>query len=232
MDGMNREKWKALTAKQKWDFFWYYYKIHVIVGLVVLLFGSYMVYEIVTNREPLLSVMMINLETTDSYGENAQFDEFLSQYGYEIYDDAVSNHTGLAIYTEEENAELYAQYAYSHTETLYSLLFACAEDVVFGRGEIFTEQLVPGQAFTDLRELLPQQTLEEYADCLLYCTPYTEGESEDDLIPGEPYPCAIYLEDNAWVQESGCYKKCYVGIPKQPEIKQISIDFLEYLLEQ
>lgn len=232
MDGMNKEKWKAFSTKEKWDYFWYYYKIHVIVGLLVLLFGGYMVYEQVTNRAPLLSVVMLNVNTMQEQGADADFNEFLNLYGYEVYDGAVYNNKGLTIYKQEENKDLYSQYYFEHTETLFNLLFASAEDVVFGRGDFFTQELVPGQAFADLREILSQETLEKYADALLYCTPYTEGDDPDELIPGEPYPCAIYLENNSWVLESGLYRTCYVGVPKRPQIKQITIDFMKYLLEQ
>lgn len=232
MDGMNKEKWKAFSTKEKWDYFWYYYKIHAIVGLLVLLFGSYMIYEQVTNREPLLSVVMLNVSAMDASEAGADFDEFLNGYGYEIYDDAVNNHTGLTIYKQEENEELYSKYYFTHADALFGLLYAGAEDVMLGRGEFFTEDLVTGQAFADLREILPQDTLEKYADQLLYCTPYTEGDDPDELIPGEPYPCAIYLENNSWVLESGYYESCYVAIPKRPQIKQITIDFMEYLLQQ
>ncbi len=232
MDGMNKEKWRAFSTKEKWSYFWYYYKIHTIVGLLVLLFGSYMIYEQVTNRNPLMSVVMLNVSTAQMQKNEVDYNEFLSEYGYEIYDNAVYNHTGLTIYTQEENKELYSKYYYEHSEVLFSLLYAGAGDVVFGRGDFFTEELVLGLAFVDLREILPQETLERYADSLLYCTPYTEGDDPDELIPGEPYPCAIQLENNAWVLESGLYDSCYVGVPKRPQIKQITIDFMEYLLKQ
>lgn len=232
MDGMNKEKWRAFSTKEKWSYFWYYYKVHTIVALLVILFGGYMIYEQVTNRDPLLSMVMLNVNTMQAQETDADFDEFLNRYGYEVYDGAVSCNKALTIYKQEENKELYSQYYYEHTEVLFSLLFAGAEDVVFGRGDFFTQELVPGRAFVDLREILPQETLERYADALLYCTPYTEGDDPDELIPGEPYPCAIYLENNSWVLESGLYDTCYVGVPIRPQIKQITIDFMEYLLEQ
>lgn len=232
MDGMNKEKWKAFSTKEKWNYFWYYYKVHTIVGLLVLLFGSYMIYEQVTNRDPLLAVVMLNVSATELNGAGVDFDEFLNGHGYEIYDGAVNNHTGLTIYKKEENEELYSSYYFSHSDALFGLLYAGAEDVVFGQGEFFIQDLVAGQAFTDLREILPREILEEYADDLLYCTPYKEGDNPDELIPGEPYPCAIYLENNTWVLESGYYDSCYVGVPKRPQIKQITIDFMKYLLKQ
>ncbi len=232
MDGINKEKWKALSKKQKAQFVWDYYRWHIIIAILVLAVGGSMLYDRIHYRAPLMSVIMVNNTSSLEKPGNADFSEFLNSYGYENYDSAVSVNTNMYIYTEEESPGLHDDYFYSHTEALIGMLFAGGADVVFGWGDYYENDLVNGRAFADLREVLPAEVLEAYADDLLYCNP-VPPEGVDEIEGFEPYPCAILLDNNAWIKGSGYYNRCYLALPKRASgVKEITIDFVHYLLQQ
>lgn len=230
MDGMNKEKWKAMTPKKKRQYIWGYYKFHIIITLLVLFLGGRWIYEIATNQPPVLTVTMFNVMESVDGSHSANFDEYLQKYGYENFENAVSCNTTLKIFTKEENADLFAASYVQHSNALYTWLQAGSEDVVIGRGEYFYRDLVESVVFMDLREVLPQELLEQYADSLVYCTPVPLGQPQESADPSKAYPCAIYLKDNAWIQGTGYYRECYVGIPKSAKHVDAAKNFLEYIL--
>ena len=55
-----RKKLKGKGFKANWDYFWDYYKIHVIVGLGVILMIAFLVRDIVNNKPYGFYAMMLN----------------------------------------------------------------------------------------------------------------------------------------------------------------------------
>lgn len=232
MDGMNKEKWQAMDKKKKAQYVWDYYKWPILIVIVILIVAVDMIYISITKKDPVMTVAMFNMVPENPNSTDSDFGEFLDTYGYENFDGAVSNYNSFYIYEESENPELHDKYYFAHGENLINMLYAQAIDVVFGRGQYF-EILADGKAFMDLRTLLSAETLEKFADSLVYCDPVPpEGyEPEEGEEVFEPYPCAIMLKDNAWVKENGCYMTgCFIAVPMQSEVKQVTLDFLEYIL--
>ena len=229
MDGMNKEKWKAFSGKEKAEHIWYYYKVHIIVTLLIVICAVGMIYTAVTKVEPQMTVLMFNTTNIDAMAAPPDYSAFMTEYGYENYDGAVKTVKNYYIFSKEEDPELYNTNYYNDSKAVIDLMYAGAVDVIFGRGDFFEKDMLSSEVFVDLRTILPAEVLEAYKDNIIYGRVLPENEDEEST---EVYPCAIYLKDNAWVKASGLYSDCYVAIPKSQSTKEIAVDFLLYLLQQ
>lgn len=73
---------KALSNKAKVQYIWDYYKLHILFGGVIAAIVIGLGYHFITYRKPVLSVIMINVQTTSENAE-AAFDEFSDATGYD-----------------------------------------------------------------------------------------------------------------------------------------------------
>ena len=235
MDGINKEKWQAMTRREKYDHIMYYYKTYIIVGLVALLVGGYLLYSTITHVEPVLSVLMINNNTTTEDIDQSVFDEFCRDYGYDNSEGKMAIYNNFYILTEEEGATAdMITSSHQNLSALQSWLQAGQDDVIIGRGNFVKNGLVDGEAFLDLREVFTPEQMEEYAEYIVYGKPADLDEEYEDVMgeTTEPYPCALLLKDNAWILGTKCFKECYVAITINAGNKEGAADFLEYLLSK
>ena len=66
---------KALSSKAKVQYIWDYYRLHILSVIVIGGIVIGLTYHFVSYRKPILSVIMINVQTT-SENADAAFDEF------------------------------------------------------------------------------------------------------------------------------------------------------------
>lgn len=209
---------KALSSKAKVQYIWDYYKLRILVIVLCTAAAISLIHHYVTYREPLLNVLMIN--TTNGTMTTADgFDEFLDAYGYDKEEYPVSLYGALYI-PEEKDA---AVSAYQDYEVLATMIAGGEEDIFFGRGDVFLAYAEQG-AFTDLSDILSEETFEKYKDSMIYST--DDGESV-------PYPCAVEITDNEWLKKNGYYGgSCYFGIFFRSEKTEVTSQFAEFLLAQ
>lgn len=209
---------KALSKKAKVQYIWDYYRLRILVIVLCTAAAISLIHHYVTYREPLLNVLMINTTSGDMTTDDG-FDEFLDAYGYDKKEYPVSLYGALYI-PEEKDAAISA---YQDYEILSTMIAAGDEDIFFGTGDVFLAYAEQG-AFTDLSNILSEETFEKYKDNMIYST--DDGESE-------PYPCAIEITDNEWLKKNGYYdSSCYFGIFYRSENTQAAAQFAEFLLAQ
>lgn len=234
MDGMNKEKWQAMTRRQKYEHIMFYYKTYIIVGLIVLIVGGHLLYSTITRVEPVLSVLMINNIQQEDIDQSV-FGEFCENYGYDNSEGKMAIYNNFYILTEEEGADDETLTAsYQNLSALQTWLQVGQDDVIIGRGVFVENSLLHGEAFLDLREVFTPEQMEEYADYIVYGNPVELDDEYEDVVDEltEPYPCALLLKDNSWVVGTGCFKECYVAITINAGNKEGAADFLEYLLSK
>lgn len=73
---------KALSSKAKVQYIWDYYRLHILSVIVIGGIVIGLTYHFVSYRKPILSVIMINVQTT-SENADAAFDEFSDTAGYD-----------------------------------------------------------------------------------------------------------------------------------------------------
>lgn len=196
---------------QKLEYIWYHYKL--VIGLIalalVLVVGVAGHYA--TARDPLLKVIMISTDDIIPSAE-APFEAFFREYGYESFDGAVQ--TGIFDLSDPMNPY------YSNNVIAVAGKMSVEQDLFLGKGADYLDMANQG-VLADLSKILPAQVLAQYEDQLLYCQP--EGK--------EAYPCAVWLEDNHWVDQSGVYKACYLGMVERSANRETATEFLEYVLK-
>ena len=213
--------WHNLSSKQKWQYLWDYFRFHILV--VILCVGLLVQFSVsvLTDTDPLMNVVMANSPQHIEDGTD-DFSDFLSSYGYDSYKGAVVCHTGVYFYSDDwiGQSSSFAKENYQSQQLLYALIWSEDYDIVLGPEEIFSE-IGNQDGFADLSKILPHDLLEQYTSNLVYTD-----------IPGEtPYPYAIHLTGNVWLEDTGYYDDCYFGILWNSPHTEISISFAEYLLD-
>lgn len=61
-----KEYFKTAPFQKKIEFIWDYYKIHIIVGLFVVILGGYYIYELATAKDSILDGMFLNMHAIES----------------------------------------------------------------------------------------------------------------------------------------------------------------------
>ena len=197
-----RQILKALSSKAKVQYIWDYYKLHILFGGVIAAIVIGLGYHFITYRKPVLSVIMINVQTTSENAE-AAFDEFSDATGYDKKQQPIDVSANLQ-FSDDPNATTdYNDYMG------VPLRGAGGPAVVSGTGctDYDDEE---ESALMDLRTYVSDDVLEKYKDHLIYST--DDGESES-------YPCAIELTDNQWIQKYGIYDSCYLVFSAAPSRK-------------
>lgn len=210
---------KKLSRQEKIQYIWDYYKIHIIVAIVVLYFAITTIAQKLSYREPLLNVLMLNYPNAEQ-DATAGFEEFFDAYGYEKYEGAVICDTSLQFSTEEEKAEYGEMFDYQNYQVLYVTVGSEEQDVLFGNDEAFM-QITRMGVLADLSEVLSEELLEKYAEQLIY----TEADEET-----AGYPCAVKLTENQWLESNQLYEECYFGIFQNGSNPERAVEFAEFLL--
>lgn len=218
MDGMNKEKWQAMTKEQKREHIWEYYKLPIIGTICALVFIFWFVYEQVTYVEPVMSVVMTDL--VEPQNDDSCFHKFLEEYGYEVYDGAVSMKQNLYFNLSDDPSHFEANG--NSYDALMGLFSLADHEVLFSQASVFAHCAVEG-AMMDLSAVLPAELLEKHKERLLF-------SDNDGTVPA--YPCGVNVEGNPWVTEHNLYKKGYVGIMNTTDDPELAADFIEYFLNQ
>lgn len=205
---------KALSNEAKVQYIWDYYKIHIFGTLIVVFILVSLIIHYVTYQEPFLNVIMINCnDPLDS--DASGFDEFLENAGYDPNEQTVSLSSSLSF---SEN--IFGD-SYQELSVLATMIAAGGQDLFFGTGNIYLDYAEQG-ALMDLSTVLPAETLNVYEGHLLYST--NAGEKD-------PYPCAIELTDNAWLEKNNYYNTCYFGIFDRTQNPDAAVEFATFLLD-
>lgn len=214
-----QQKTKDMSLKGKLSYFWYYYKVHTIVTVLVIGFVIMFIYQYVTNKDYAFYAAVINADI--NYIENNQWgDEFAEYAGVDTEKYQVYLDTSIALSDNDST-----QYSISNTEKLLAMLQAGAIDVIVADTETF-EKYAQNGYFMNPEEVLPPDTLAQYEDCLYYTdaatfdngdddTFYTESELEnpadyvinhrDPSAMENPVAVGICLPEDTKLMEIGCY---------------------------
>lgn len=188
-------KFKEMTFRQKLDHIWEYYRWYILITVMVLGLAFSWIYGIVTEKEPLMDVVMINAYGRTPDGE--AFQPFLEQAGYSYYDGAVTVNKKVQLNGPDGSQN------YAGGQMLMCTLAAGEPDLMFWDSREVLPPLKDG-VLRDLRDILSPDLMEQYQDTLVY------AENSDT---GESYPCGIYLEENPWITGQMYYVNCTVGVP-------------------
>lgn len=150
---------KSQPFKKKWEYFWDYYKWHVvIIAFVAYFIGSY-AYNIITAKDNMLTVALIDCNSNEGTVE---------EYKNELMDI-------MEIDTKEQEITLDNSFflssadtmAYSIAEVFYVKIAAGDIDVVVAPDDVFN-RYVQNDIFVDIRDFLTPEQIEYYQDSFYY----------------------------------------------------------------
>lgn len=157
-----RESIKNAPFKVKLQYFWDYYKWHVLIPLVIIIIVSNHIYHVITDPETILNGVFLN---SAHLGNEEEFSDLIQNL-YETYD----------VDTEEYNITFNTTLSYSTTDSTYNYTTlqtlmawssAGAIDFMCSDKEIMTEFAYKGY-FSDLRNLLTEEEIKLYEPYFQY----------------------------------------------------------------
>lgn len=200
----------------KVKYFFYYYKIHTAVTLVVLVALIYVIHFYATKKDPILQVAIVNgypqielSEMIDEYTATIPFDPEEQEV---TIDDTYYINTEMANAMDDQNAERLYIFAYSEE------LDVCLVD------ESYFPVVADAGYVEDLSKLFTEEQLAKYEDKFVY------WDSPNDMVDGEEL-IAIDISDAPKIVSTKCFpdKKAYFTIILNSEYKDNAWAFLEYL---
>lgn len=240
-----REALKHGSLKQRLQYFWYYYRWHVIVGILVLVFGFSLIKEIVTQKDNAFYAVMLNSTELDSGAAYAQ--GFAEYAGIDLNEYEMLFDTSMHISTSS-----YDESTMSSSQKLMVYTAAAELDVMVSNTEVLQQYANTG-TFYDLRELLTAEQLAQYEPYLYYVDQAVVEQIEiardeltdinsitvpDPFKPDEmadPIPVGLCVSDCAPLRESFYFSNeqdvvlCVFVNSQRPET---SVSFINYVFEQ
>ena len=215
---MQHEKISHESFSKKLAYFWNYYKIHVMVTVILsCLFGS-LLHTIVSKKETLISIALINAFPNTE-------DEFLME--------DFENHLGInrkkqqvlidsTYYLDDDSS---SPYATTYSQKFSTNAMAGKLDVVLADSDNFNFYGNQG-FFQNLNLILPQEILNMYKGSFYYADlPYDETT---DLVP-----IGIKINSASKIGEFACYPgvDAYYGIVSNTQNIDYAISYLNYINE-
>lgn len=157
-------KMKDMTGKERWEYFWEYYKVHTIVAVCVIFFLVSFTKDVLTNKQPGLYFAMLNCdtttlaeETTDTWSRDLEaITEMNTKKNVVEFD------TALSLSPDQSS-----QFDYSTMSKLMALAGARTLDVMAANTANF-EFYAQSDYFYNLEEVLPADLLEKVSPYLYY----------------------------------------------------------------
>ncbi len=209
-------KMKGKPFKEKFAYFWEYYRNMTIVIILVLIFGGNLIYSVATATDNALGVIMINSYTSmDPY-------KYMDDYNLFAEINTKKFHTNLDVnFTVDPDS--FDEFSIANIQKLSAMVAASQIDVLFG-----AENSILGYAqtgfFLDVREVLPEKIYQKYEDGMIWY------DIPDDEVDGE-VPVALKVNDTALMQESGAYygQDAYLAFIANSVNPENAVKFLEYI---
>ena len=207
---LDQATWKAMPLGRKILWVWKNRFWHILTAALMLFLISSWIWQDYIVEQPVLRIEMI--DGSPETDDQRAFRPFLDQNGYEGRFVHVSKMIQLGGAENEVRADPY--------KMLFCSVRSGRNDVYFWHGKD-VEQFLSKDALMDLRELLPEDVMSDYADRLIYT----------DLALNGGFPCGLRLDRNSWVTDNGYYNECMVGIAVDAPDEKAAGQFLQYLLE-
>ncbi len=246
---------KEMGLKGKLSYFWYYYKIHTIVGIIVIICVISLIRQIVTSKDYGFYASFINASVVNPATSQTWAEEFTEYAGidtdqYEVYiDDSI-------LFSEEASSE----YAMIDVQKLAAMIQAREVNAIVADTEIF-EQYAQFEYFYRLEDFLTPEEIETYKDYFYYtdAATFDTGDTDttysaetaaakvinhkDPSTMEQPVAVGICITDAEKIKESGFYSylsdsnvtfqgypsEVVLGIPVNMETPELTIRFIEYL---
>lgn len=213
-----KEQWKTLSLVGKWQYFKDYYlwiTIGILTAAAVLIF---LIVHFATKTSFVMGVMAVNTDGTEIRATSPDyFTDFLQEHGVTSRRDVVNLNYTIWIDPNSDN-----DVDSTNLSTIQVLFMTRSVDVFFSDEE-FLELMGGTDYLVDLRDYLPEELLDRYAE---------EQIRVLDTLTGETIVAGIRLEDNAWIQKTGWYEHtAAVGLADGMKNPELAVALLTEILQ-
>lgn len=249
-------KTKDMSLKGKLSYFWYYYKIHVLVAIIVVIMGGVFIHDIVSSKDYNFYGMMMNSSHLDSDILETAFGEYahLDMENYQCYIDTFSELSYQA-HSEYDLATLQRTIAQVQTGDL---------DVMVTDAQLFYNFSF-NSMLMDLRNIFTEAELSRYEGNIYYIDyakvrraieAENNGEEAASDYPGlgeatleeiaaeaethrdpdsmaEPIPVGVFVGESPLVLKTDCYSQLVpvYGVVATGHRTDAAKQYLEFMWE-
>lgn len=249
------KKFKDMSLKEKWEYFWEYYTINVIIITVVSIFVISMIHNFVTAKDYCFNGMLLNASMMDQEAISTAFAEY-AQFDTEEYECFIDATSTLSYQNPSE-------YEMATSQRIVAMIQSKELDGMVFDAEVFYNYAF-NQVFMDLREVYTAEELAafENENRIYYIdkaeirraeeSEQTTGESyalesmtPDEIIQEaqthrdsssmeEPIPVGIFVDDSAFAEKSNAYLGVVpiYGISATSQRIEASKQFLSFLFDE
>ena len=204
-----------MTSAQKRSYFWDYWRIPVLVIVVIAVVLISLIRSMVTSKETMLSVTVV--DPTEDTSFTSYVEAFADENGIPRDQLAVGD---IVIGTAQTGGGAYSQAGMA----FYVRMQAGSEDIMILPEAVFTE-FATGGYFLDLTGVVP----EEWQDKLVIAE---QRYDEFDDVQPEPIACGIHLRDIPGMPDTPYYQDAVIAISYNPDHYDTSAAFINSLLKK
>lgn len=240
-----KQKTKDMSLKGKLSYFWYYYKIHTIVAILAVILIATIIKDIRANKDYAFYGVYFNAKPTFSAEE--QMDAFSVYAGIDT-----EKYRALLDTTMYLSMTDISETTIATSQKFAAMTYSSEVDMVVADEDVFTNYAV-SEMFYDLREVLPEDLLEQYKENIFYIdraeikAANDEDNTEDyqDLAETfhdhrdssameDPIPVGIYVSDTPVISQAGCYEGTVpvYGIAANTKRLDAAVQYLRFLGEE
>lgn len=233
-------KMKEMNGKQKWEYFWGYYKFHVLAIVCILFFLITLTRDMLRNKDMVFCVAVFNgdTETVTEETTGAWVEDLNELFGINTDKEEIAFDTSYML-TNERNTS----FDMSNMQKIMVLAGSRELDVMVANTAVF-EYYAQAGFFYDLKDFLTEEQYERLKPYFYYTDGATAVDEEDDVKPmneleeeaalklastidhhdpatmEQPIPVGIFVEGSKALTESGLYtlldesKVLYQGYPE------------------
>lgn len=211
-----RQKLKGKSPKEKLAYFWEYYKVPALIVLLVVIFGSDLIYNIVTKKAIVMEAAFVNMVTAEDFDSEQEAAGFVTWAGIDSKEYEAVFDTG--IYIDYDGGD---EYTAVNIQKVMAMISARALDVILA-DDSYLEQTADEGYYADLSEVLPEELLAQFEaeDKVLYRDIPEDGKGE--------IPIAVDVRDSSFFLSHEVPSWFTVVI--NAEHPETAVKFLEYML--
>ena len=187
-----QQKLKGKPFKEKWAYFWEYYKIQTIVVIAVLAFAGNLIYTFATRKDTVMEAAFVNCYMNTEVDSDTMIADFEQYADIDTSSDCAAINRDMNV--DYENTD---QYSYANMQKIIAMISGKTLDALITDDTYMDHNLEAG-LFCDLHQYFTDEELAQYGDQVIY------KDLPDDNTDGE-IPIGISVSRSKYLLTDRAY---------------------------
>ena len=157
-----QQKLKGKPFKEKWAYFWEYYKIQTLVIIAVLAFAGNLIYTFATRKDTVMEAAFVNCYMNTEVDSDTMIADFEQYADIDTSSDCAAINRDM--YVDYENSD---QYSYANMQKIIAMISGKTLDALITDDTYMDHNLEAG-LFCDLHQYFTDEELAQYGDQVIY----------------------------------------------------------------